>query len=346
MKKNLIALSLITSFSAGATNYVVVIDKENNDYVNDLITQEITYSEWVEVSNNCVNDKELEDVYFGKTFDQESTCTKTEERTKYTKNTYSSGKEEILESKESKSESTSTTNTVTGIHLEESCKKALDFDSTIEDGFLTLKLKDNNNYELYCDMENGGYTLISHVFDRDNRDDILNNSNGAGWGSLKNTPESDTSFNLANNLTPDFTKADWEWIHTVENEVYRHSNADFWSLTTNRFAWINPNSPNTNLIADITTDLNITEGNFAGVFGDHVNHANSFGFLPDNHNCGSGGHVNNKAMHYWGFGSIIAYGNDSTNELHNLRDGVQRAGGTSNPNGCGTRNTILNIWIK
>jgi hypothetical protein len=345
MKKNLIALSLIISFSAGAANYVVVIDKENNDYVNDLITQEITYSEWVEVSNNCVNNKELEDVYFGKTFDQESTCTKTEERTKYTKNTYSSGKEETIESTESKSESTTTTNTVTGIHLEGSCKAALDFDSTIQDGFLTLKLKDNNNYELYCDMENGGYTLISHIFDRDNRDDILNNSNGAGWGSARNLPESDTSFNLANNLTPDFTEADWEWIHTVENEVYRHSNADFWSLTTNRFAWINPNAPNTNLIADTIIDFNIVEGNVSGVFGDPA-HTNSFGFLPENHNCGSGGYINNKAMHYWGFGSIIAYGNDSTNELHNLRDGVQRAGGTSNPNGCGTRNTILNIWIK
>jgi hypothetical protein len=299
MKKNLIALSLIISFSAGAANYVVVIDKENNDYVNDLITQEITYSEWVEVSNNCVNNKELEDVYFGKTFDQESTCTKTEERTKYTKNTYSSGKEETIESTESKSESTTTTNTVTGIHLEGSCKAALDFDSTIQDGFLTLKLKDNNNYELYCDMENGGYTLISHIFDRDNRDDILNNSNGAGWGLARNLPESDTSFNLANNLTPDFTEADWEWIHTVENEVYRHSNADFWSLTTNRFAWINPNAPNTNLIADTIIDFNIVEGNVSGVFGDPA-HTNSFGFLPENHNCGSGGYINNKAMHYWG----------------------------------------------
>ena len=49
-------------------------------------------------------------------------------------------------------------------------------------------------------------------------------------------------------------------------------------------------------------------------------------------------------LHYWGYGSMIIFqsGDNPNLDLHNLQPGTNR----STLNGCGTRQSILNIWVK
>lgn len=324
MKKNIIGILILYSLNISANTFFGIISKEHNKYNQGDLSGDII----------CANVDIVEsDVYFKIEKIQTGTnCTKTI--------TDSDGNKVIIKEKDQK-------NIITGTHIESSCKKAFDFDNSLQDGFYFLKLKDNSEQEMYCDMQNGGYTLISHINDKDDRDDILNDSNGLGWGDIKNTPLSDTSFNLAKDLTPDFTESEFEWRYPLYDEVYRHGGANHNNITLDRFNWKHGGSTSDSyFLAELTDDFNITDGLKYGVFGVHPPHANNYGLLPFNYTpCG--GKSINKATHYWGYGSIIEFGSSTGAELHNLLDGYNRAnGGVSRYDGCGTRNTILNIWIK
>ena len=349
MKKIIIKSLLLIPTLSIASDYVVVVDKKENEYRNDTFSDLVEYTEWIEISNECIVDIESNNVYKDKSFSQNESCTKIENRTKTTTRTYSGGKIETFTEKEEKIDTTNNVNNILGEHIEDSCLNALNFDSELTDGFYTIELKNSKNQEVYCDMVNGGWTLVSHIYDRDNRDDILNNSNGSAWGNSKNTPDSDTSFNIAISETPDFTNVDFQWKYPSVGDEYRH-NANYLDLGKNRFNWSNP-TPASSYTPWNYDSIGIPEnyGYIKGVFGTHIpseNHIEAFGVLPYNHTCG-GGQFNDKAMHYWGYGSIIDFGSGTTYELHNLDSSISiRPTFEQGGFGCGTRNSILNIWIK
>lgn len=315
MKKHIIGITIASTFFATANNYVTIIDKKSSPYQTPA-----------DIGNGtCSYDITTEDIYYGKTAIQTGTNCKD------------------LDGNSLPDES----NTITGTHLSGSCKEALDFDSALVDGSYTLKLNDDSKQIFYCDMTNGGFTLISHIYDKDDRDDILDNSNGQGWGDSNQTPTSDASFNLAHALTPAYTVSETEWIYTIQNEIFRHQNNDL-TFVDNRFAWDGK-------LYDKTGSFNITSGSphgasglKFGVFGPNSPYGTSVKNLTGESFCGGGrqtGSDPSKVLHYLGYGNIISYGPDSVNDLHNLENS-DRSTGTATYNGCGTREAILNIWIK
>jgi len=348
IKKCIIGLGLVIAFGVNADKFVIVVDKNHNKYEVKESYDEITYGEWSELSSSCTYDIMDNTVYFNKSFAQEETCDITQERSLFTKTIFPDTSFTTVETKEEKITQEINTISSQGTYLASSCLNAYNFDSTLVDGLYSLNISGQQEI-MYCDMNRGGFTLVSHIYDRDNRDDILNNSNGSGWGILTNTPSSDTSFNLANSRTPTFTEAEFEWIFPSYSETFRHD-AMSQNLAAERFAWVNPNPSSSYHKWNLITDLGVIneEGAIYGAFGWHGaphNHGHYLSFLGSNASCG-GGNFNNNTLHYWGFGSLIAFGSDSTYELHNVISPSDRANGDVSSNGCGTKNSILNIWVK
>jgi hypothetical protein len=222
-----------------------------------------------------------------------------------------------------------------------SCKELMDGGHSSGDGVYTVTLN-SGIIDVFCDMttDGGGWTLVSHIYDKDSRDDILNDSNGAAWGDSAVSPTHDSSFNIANSDTPSYTESKYDWNFPMYGDNYSHSGDA--TLINNRFNWGSGGS--TTLLSNLSGlgVNNVAEdGRISGVFGSSAFSENTINVLNTNHSC-AGSLTTNKSLHYWGFGSLIAYGNDSTYELHNNRSGVNRAVNSS----CGTRNSILNIWVK
>lgn len=349
--KKIIPIGFITLLAGitYANNFVVIIS-ENDNYAFGEYTESISYSQWVE-NVECSYDVLNDSVYYDVEFEQTETCITTNTRIKTIVRNYEDGNSLTTTENEETSETDTSVSNVYGTHLENSCSDILSFNNSFEDGVYSLSLNDSSIKEMYCDMTNGGWTLVSHIYDRDYRDDILDNSNGAGWGDTANDPTSDTAFNLDNSLTPTYTDSKWEWIYPNYNETYEHSVNDTVLIDT-RFAWVNPDWSSVYLNWHLENDLNILNeyGYKYGVFGVHsieYPHSEYLGILDEDHSCGASILNNHKALHYWGYGNLIAFGNDSTYELHNLKDGYDRSlGSLDNTTGCGTRNAIFNIWIK
>lgn len=337
MNKNIITKSLflflITS-NISFADYIAIVDKNKNMYSSSS-----AWNIWENDGNlyDCTIPLPLnESKFYGDSFSQSYNCKQDQTRTRFDGSvTESRTISELVE------------NEAFGTYKAQSCKDALNLDSNLNDGFFTLFLSDDSSYEFYCDMTNGGWMLISHVYDSDLTDDIPDYSNGASWGSYNNLPDSQSSFNLKNELTPDFSESKFEWLYPLYNQSFSHTANN--ELILERYRWVNENAPNTNIkwsfLSSITA--NTTGAFIEGAFGNVNDEFKGFGFLPTNHSCGAGTaqqNVNDMDMHYWGYGSMIKFGNSSTNELHNVTSGYNRSIGANT--GCGTKNSILNIWIK
>lgn len=159
----IIASLLTTSIYA---DFVVIIDNEDNEYDIGGYTDSETYSEWTEISNECNDDITEEDVYYDQTDTQTTTCISTDERTITVERLYDSGRTDIVNiyTEERVNDSVSTEQTITGTHLELSCKDMLTFDSTIPTGSYTIKISDGTTYDTYCDMDTdgGGWTRLDY----------------------------------------------------------------------------------------------------------------------------------------------------------------------------------------
>lgn len=223
-----------------------------------------------------------------------------------------------------------------------SCADALSQNPSASDGIYQISLS-SGDQSVYCDMttDGGGWMLVSHVSDRDSRDDIPDNSGGAAWGDPNTTPDADTSFNLSPADTGSATESFFDWRYPLFGDAYTHTAPI--TVAQQRFNW-------TTTDGALIYDLGYTtqeQGRISGVFGGLRANADDGAIRGINQNCG-GGSYNVVGVHYWGNGNVIAFSTQSGAELHNLLDGYNRAPefdqGVSY--GCGTRNAILNIWVR
>ena len=162
-KKSILAFSIGTIFISSA-NFVVIVDKDNNEYEIGEIEKEITYSEWLNISeSNCEFDVQNDDVYYSKSFNQIETCDVLQERTVTTTTKYSNGNTETTTSKEKQTITEDKDPVVAiGNHLESTCLNALNFDNSLPSGYYVIN-PNSQTMNVYCDMDSseGGWTLIS-----------------------------------------------------------------------------------------------------------------------------------------------------------------------------------------
>lgn len=144
MKKKLLVILTLTSLNATAFNYVVVVDKEKNNY------EIIIHSEWSYVSNLCENDIEKSDIYYNYEREQKTTCILKEERTVQIGNEY--------KKEERETESTSKS-AIKGTHKEEKCSDIVDTKYSEGSGYYELN-RTTVQTRAYCNMEDGGWTVF------------------------------------------------------------------------------------------------------------------------------------------------------------------------------------------
>lgn len=146
MKK--ILLTIVIANSAFASNYVSVITSDNNSY-----TTALSWGEWLNIEEpyNCIHDITENDVYYGYTANQSSTCDQKQERTRLDSDISMTRTVKINKIEE-----------INGTHLENTCVDILEFNSDFlsYDGYYYSNLG-----EIYCDMttQGGGWTQVANI---------------------------------------------------------------------------------------------------------------------------------------------------------------------------------------
>lgn len=146
-----------------------------------IIKEETNETNWTNTGSlyNSLNDIEAEDIYHSFTRQQNTNCNQDQSRTITKETTFSNGivtKEEIVETQ---TLTESTTQSITGTHLENSCLNILNFDNTLVTGGYTVSGFNSDTFPVYCDMDTdgGGWTMITSN---------SVNSNTIGKGTARN----------------------------------------------------------------------------------------------------------------------------------------------------------------
>jgi len=167
MKKFIVGLSVFIALNSYATDFNVIISKENNSY--DVAKGYIIVTEttnWTTLSNACSETTPLENIYFGVSVNEEVLCQDYQERDKITKKVYNSGTEEILNTETESQYIETSRNTVTlvGTHQEDTCLNIQTFDNTLPDGQYSVFI-DNSEIHVLCDMttDGGGWTKVARI---------------------------------------------------------------------------------------------------------------------------------------------------------------------------------------
>lgn len=164
MNRSILTISILMTTTSFAS-YVVVVDKEKNDYDSTQLIEQIEYSNWIKKgeNNNCINQSPLSsEIYEGTSFNQTADCDENQERTKstYSYNQITGEKKLKSEEKEYNSVKVVDTSSVLGEYEAISCSDIISHAGDIGDGYYNIK-PNNNKITALCDMENGGYTMIS-----------------------------------------------------------------------------------------------------------------------------------------------------------------------------------------
>lgn len=138
-------------------SYVSVIENEKNAYNIGLIS----YSEWNLEHSSCEYDILENDVYYNENALQVETCDHI-----YKRNKILTKKDSIvILDTEEKIETETTNKNITGTHLEPTCKKIKEFDSSLGTKNYKVKVSGGQEFMAYCDMtdDNGGWTLVAQI---------------------------------------------------------------------------------------------------------------------------------------------------------------------------------------
>lgn len=177
MNKNKITLMILTltaSIYANSSSFLVVVDKDHNEYEHDEGTLIVETSPWKDVgSEKCSVDLTEDQFYYGEAFTQTEDCDQEQERTITTYREFSNGNKTV-ESVTKETQTVTETNEydLVGTHLENTCLDILNNNYSNGDG--TYRVLFNGGMDVYCDMtrNGGGWTRLSNYDFSKNPDNI------------------------------------------------------------------------------------------------------------------------------------------------------------------------------
>lgn len=231
MKKNLIILSMIMSgVYVYSNDFLVIVNKDHNEYEHDKGTTRIETSEWYNINTErCEVDFETNDFYDGVSFVQNKDCEQDQERTHTTIRTYSNGKEVVENvSKEHQTIESNEQFNLVGTHLEESCKNILNNGYSVGSG--NYKINITNQPTVYCEMDRqgGGWMLVANY--------DWNTDNTKTPQNLVRTVNRTISYSGSNMLMldgwwipdyPDSNTGNMRWVEVNEQPITKWTQAMF-----------------------------------------------------------------------------------------------------------------------
>lgn len=301
MKKTIVSIALIGAFSSQATIYNALVSKEHHKFGS---TDEYTIVKdnppWTTLSSYCLNDIEPSDIYTGYTEDQTTDCYDEQERYVTTKKVFSDGSEEIISTdKETRDHLTSsTTQTITGTHIEESCNGILNFnpDFRNQDGNYPALVAGVQGMTIICDMttDGGGWTKVAKV---DNNISVVESSSWLSTGHFLGANSGSMAVKYFNASNPEailfVNKAPSAAAGKDDLIVVERTNAT-WGWTVSNF---NNNKDQTARFYDASTGswTNLGTVSYAAHAGSPWQDM-SFSFTRNNVNNGYSGEFNNRLI--------------------------------------------------
>lgn len=159
MKKTFLLVSILAGSYATASQFAIIVTKDLNNYdIEEKYTEETIDTGWKNNGSiSCSNDVIAEDFYHGVKTNQTESCIEPQKRTITIVKNYDNGTQVVVSEEETtRSLETETVVEITGTHTESTCLNILN--NGWEAGNKAYRL--SGGYDVYCDMENGGWTLL------------------------------------------------------------------------------------------------------------------------------------------------------------------------------------------
>ena len=165
MKKILLCSIIPFSILSNSNDFLVIVDKDHNEYKIAEGIEKIEYSEWVDegVPYNCINQNPLSNsIYEGTSFEQTSDCEQDETRDQFTylENSITGEKVLISTKEENNTYNIVKKENVVGTYEAISCDDVSQHQGNRGNGIYSIK-PSTAKISAYCDMNNGGYSIYT-----------------------------------------------------------------------------------------------------------------------------------------------------------------------------------------
>lgn len=177
MKRKMLLAATGACVMSYASDYVVIVSKEMNEYVSYDYNELVELSEWEDSGSpyDCGTPFPSTESYFeGVSFDQEASCSQKQKKYEETYHESKETGEKTLMSREEHSsqvvQKTTDVGTAVGVYKAKSCLDILNHGGAATDAYYNITPK-STEINVFCNMSDGGYTQYemdgSYQYSRD-----------------------------------------------------------------------------------------------------------------------------------------------------------------------------------